>query len=97
MGENVDFAEAVAEAGLTFIGPDAEAMRVMGSKTSARRALVFEPITRIASASGPINVSPASATASAKLGVLGQESVTRMNSVPAPVCLAAATTAVMFK
>lgn len=40
LAENADFAEAVSEAGLIFIGPGAAAMRVMGSKTSARRAAV---------------------------------------------------------
>ena len=40
LAENADFAEAVVEAGLTFIGPSAASMRTMGSKTSARRAAV---------------------------------------------------------
>src|ERR671938_1356966 len=37
LAENADFAQAVVDAGLTFIGPPAEAMRLMGTKTSARR------------------------------------------------------------
>src|SRR5438270_2853301 len=37
LAENADFAQAVVDARLTFIGPSAEAMRSMGAKTSARR------------------------------------------------------------
>ena len=37
LAENADFAEAVAAAGLTFIGPPAEAIRALGDKTVARR------------------------------------------------------------
>ena len=36
LSENADFAEAVAQAGLKFIGPNAESMRRMGSKAGAK-------------------------------------------------------------
>jgi acetyl-CoA carboxylase biotin carboxylase subunit len=38
LSENAEFAEACAAAGVTFIGPPASAMRVLGSKTRARQA-----------------------------------------------------------
>ncbi len=39
LSENADFAAACADAGLVFIGPPPEAMRLMGSKTAAKRAV----------------------------------------------------------
>merc|ERR1711879_454582 len=39
LSENPTFARAVAQAGITFIGPSAESMEVMGDKVSARKAM----------------------------------------------------------
>ena len=39
LSENADFAERVEALGLTFIGPRAAAMRTMGDKVSAKRAM----------------------------------------------------------
>jgi acetyl-CoA carboxylase biotin carboxylase subunit len=40
LAESADFAAAVQDAGLTFIGPSAKAVALMGSKTAARAAAV---------------------------------------------------------
>jgi acetyl-CoA carboxylase, biotin carboxylase subunit len=40
LSENAEFAAAVAAAGLTFIGPPADAIRKMGSKTAARQIAI---------------------------------------------------------
>jgi geranyl-CoA carboxylase alpha subunit len=40
LSENADFAEAVAAAGLTFIGPPASAIRAMGNKAQAKRLMM---------------------------------------------------------
>jgi acetyl-CoA carboxylase biotin carboxylase subunit len=39
LAENADFAEAVAKAGLRFIGPPPDAMRLVGDKVEARRLM----------------------------------------------------------
>jgi acetyl-CoA carboxylase biotin carboxylase subunit len=40
LSENADFAAACADAGVVFIGPSAESIRAMGSKTEARRVAI---------------------------------------------------------
>ncbi|GLR51021.1 acetyl-CoA carboxylase biotin carboxylase subunit [Shinella yambaruensis] len=40
LSENADFAEAVEAAGLTFVGPPASAIRIMGDKIAAKRAMM---------------------------------------------------------
>ena len=39
LSENADFAEACADAGITFVGPPPTAIRQMGDKTAARRLM----------------------------------------------------------
>lgn len=55
LAENADFAAAVDEAGLTFIGPGIDAMRVMGSKTSARSAAVAAGVPIVPGTVAPLN------------------------------------------
>ena len=40
LSENAEFAEACAKAGLTFIGPSAEAIALMGNKAAAKRRMI---------------------------------------------------------
>jgi acetyl-CoA carboxylase biotin carboxylase subunit len=47
LSENADFADACAAAGVTFIGPPASAMRVLGSKTKARQAADAAAMPRV--------------------------------------------------
>ena len=54
LAENADFAEAVADAGLVFIGPSAESMRKMGDKVAARQLVKSTGVPIVPGAMEPI-------------------------------------------
>ncbi len=54
LSENAVFAEKVQEAGLVFVGPSAEAIRIMGSKLEAKRAVDAYDVPLIPGTSDPI-------------------------------------------
>ena len=64
LSENPDFAEACREAGLIFVGPGAEVMRLLGNKVSARRLAEAAGVP-VMPASGPLpdDIGPALAAA----------------------------------
>ncbi|MSQ69208.1 MAG: ATP-grasp domain-containing protein [Gammaproteobacteria bacterium] len=44
LSENADFAQACAAAGLTFIGPSVDAIRMMGSKSAAKKLMASHAV-----------------------------------------------------
>jgi len=60
LAENAGFAEACRAAGLTFIGPSAEAIALMGSKTAARTAAIAAGVPVVPGTETPL---PADASA----------------------------------
>lgn len=55
LSENADFAREVGEAGLTFIGPSADAIRDMGSKTKARHSMIAAGVPVIPGSEGALS------------------------------------------
>src|SRR5689334_18059091 len=53
LSENEDFADACTAAGITFIGPSADAMRKMGSKTEARKTVMAAGTPVVPGDNGP--------------------------------------------
>ena len=55
LAENPDFADACREAGLTFVGPSSDTMRLLGNKVAARTAAVAAGVP-VMPATGPLPV-----------------------------------------
>jgi len=57
LAENAHFAEIVGECGLTFIGPSADAIRLMGNKSEARRTVAAAEVPILPGSDGPLSSS----------------------------------------
>jgi len=68
LSENADFAEAVRGAGLTWVGPAPEVIRLMGDKARARQAALAAGVPTIAGTAGALP----------PVDELGQEELTRL-------------------
>jgi acetyl-CoA carboxylase biotin carboxylase subunit len=68
LSENADFAEAVARAGIVFVGPPVAAMRVMSAKTTARAAMERAGVPVVPGSAGPVNTAEEAKADARRLG-----------------------------
>jgi acetyl-CoA carboxylase biotin carboxylase subunit len=68
LSENWRFAEACAQAGLTFIGPSPEAIRAMGDKTEARRRMAAAGVPIVPGSPEPVADAAAAERFAANVG-----------------------------
>ncbi|MEU6275096.1 biotin carboxylase N-terminal domain-containing protein [Streptomyces populi] len=59
LSENADFARAVTDAGLLWVGPSPEAIEAMASKTRAKKLMGLEPLEEVTGADLPVLVKAA--------------------------------------
>jgi acetyl-CoA carboxylase biotin carboxylase subunit len=68
LSENWRFAEACTRAGLTFVGPSAEAIRAMGDKAGARRLMAAAGVPTVPGSPGSVADAGAAAAAAGGVG-----------------------------
>ncbi len=68
LAENAEFAETCAASNITFIGPTAEQIRVMGDKAAARRAMSDVGVPIIPGSPGPVDDSDQALEFAASIG-----------------------------
>ena len=68
LAENAHFAEIVAECGLTFIGPSADAIRLMGNKSEARRTMAANEVPILPGSDGPLRSSDEALALAGEIG-----------------------------
>lgn len=68
LSENPEFADACADAGITFIGPSAECIRAMGDKLSARKLAAKAGIPMTPGSDGAISSVEEAATLAKEIG-----------------------------
>ena len=56
MAENAEFAERIEEAGLTFVGPTADHIRLMGNKVSAINAMIKAGVPTVPGSVGAVTL-----------------------------------------
>jgi acetyl-CoA carboxylase, biotin carboxylase subunit len=58
LSENADFAERVTKSGFTFIGPSADAIRLMGDKVSAKQTMIKSGVPCVPGSAGALPADP---------------------------------------
>ncbi|MEM1363547.1 MAG: acetyl-CoA carboxylase biotin carboxylase subunit [Pseudomonadota bacterium] len=68
LSENADFAQAVTDAGLIFVGPDAKTIRLMGDKAAARQQAAKAGVPTVPGSDGVIEDMDTAAMIAAEIG-----------------------------